>query len=236
MYRRRALALTLCVTAASASAAFSQVKTDAPAPVAGAKPAIVERVKIKGAGLEGNLEGNAAERDVLVFLPPGYQREKARRYPVVYALHGYSIGAEQWVKEIQVPQTIEGAFAGGAREMIVVLPDSKTVHNGSRRSISISLLGDIRDNVLARWAANAPLAFVDQYIHDLRQYRAIAIDVGDQDGLKNDASRLHDVLNSYGIANTFDVYAGNHTNRVAVRFQDVVVPFFSRTLSFEVAK
>ena len=35
--------------------------------------------------------------------------------PVVYALHGYSIGAEQWSKEIHVPQTIEGAFAQGAR-------------------------------------------------------------------------------------------------------------------------
>lgn len=127
MYRRRVLALTLCVTGASASAAFSQVKTDAPGPIAGAKPAIVERIKINGAGLEGNLEGNRAERDVLVFLPPSYQREKGRRYPVVYALHGYSIGAEQWAKEIHVPQTIEGAFAGGAREMIVVLPDSKTV-------------------------------------------------------------------------------------------------------------
>ena len=46
------------------------------------------------------------------------------------ALHGYSIGAEQWSAEIHVPQTIEGAFAQGANEMIVVLPDSKTVHNG----------------------------------------------------------------------------------------------------------
>ena len=64
-------------------------------------------------------------------LPASYARERARRYPVVYALHGYSVGAEQWSKEIHVPQTIEGAFAKGAREMIVVVPDSKTVHNGS---------------------------------------------------------------------------------------------------------
>lgn len=37
-------------------------------------------------------------------------------------------------------------------------------------------------DVLARWAANAPLAFVDQYVGGLRRYRAIAIDVGDRDG------------------------------------------------------
>ncbi len=82
--------------------------------MAGAKPVTVERIKVHGAALEGNLEGNAADRDVLVFLPPSYATEKSRRYPVVYALHGYSIGAEQWSKEIHVPQTIEGAFALGA--------------------------------------------------------------------------------------------------------------------------
>ena len=60
----------------------------------------------------------------------------ARRYPVVYALHGYSIGAEQLTHEIHVPQTIEGAFAQGAKEMIVVLPDSKTFYNGSMYSSS----------------------------------------------------------------------------------------------------
>ena len=56
-----------------------------------------------------------------------YATRQIAAYPVVYALHGYSIGAEQWTQEIHVPQTIEGAFAQGAQEMIVVLPDSKTV-------------------------------------------------------------------------------------------------------------
>ena len=40
--------------------------------------------------------------------------------------------------EIHVPQTIEGAFAQGANEMIVVLPDSKTLHNGSMYSSSVT--------------------------------------------------------------------------------------------------
>jgi len=109
----------------------AQVETEVPPLVPGAKPATVERVKVHGTALEGNLEGNAVDRDMIVFLPPSYAKEKSRRYPVVYALHGYSIGAEPWSHEIHVPQTIEGAFAEGAQEMIVVLPDSKTVHNGS---------------------------------------------------------------------------------------------------------
>lgn len=65
--------------------------------------------------------------------------------------------------------------------------------------------GKVEPDVLAKWAANAPLAFADQYIRALRQYRAIAIDVGEQDGLRIDAGKLHDVLDKYGIANRFEV-------------------------------
>jgi hypothetical protein len=97
-------------------------------------------------------------------------------------------------------------------------------------------IGDNRQAVLAKWAANAPLAFIDQYIAGLRRYRAIAIDVGDQDGLRVDAGKLHEVLDLYGVANSFQVYSGTHTSDVAVRFQEHVIPFFSRTLSFEPPK
>jgi len=340
----------LVVSVALAAPLAAQVQTEVPPVVPGAKPATVERVKIHGRALEGNLEGNAVDRDAIVFLPPSYAKEKSRRYPVVYALHGYSIGAAQWAPEIHVPQTLEGAFAQGAQEAIVVLPDSKTVHNGSMYSSSVttgdferyvsddvvawtdahyrtiprrssrglvghsmggygatriamkhpdvfgsvyimspcclsprgagSPGGDVeksleavktpadsaglsffaraqlasaaawspdpnspplylqlptrggepRPDVLAKWAANAPLAFLDQYVGNLRRYRAIAIDVGDQDRLRADAEKLHDALDRYGIANTFEVYAGTHTSRVADRFQNHVMPFFSRSL------
>ena len=96
--------------------------------------------------------------------------------------------------------------------------------------------GSNQQEVLAKWAANSPLAFVDQYVQDLRQYRAIAIDVGDMDNLKAGASRLHDVLTSYGITHDFEIYSGTHTSHVAVRFQENVMPFFGKTLSFETAR
>jgi hypothetical protein len=35
------------------------------------------------------------------------------------------------------------------------------------------------------------------------------------------------VLDRYGIANTFEIYAGTHTSDVADRFQNHVLPFFS---------
>jgi enterochelin esterase-like enzyme len=123
----------------------------------GAKPVTVEHIKIHGTALEGNLEGDVVDRDVIVFLPPGYKADKKRQYPVVYALHGYSIGAEQWSHEIHVPQTIEGAFANGAQGMIVVLPDSKTIYNGSMYSSSVTT-GDFE-----QFIARDVVAYIDAH-------------------------------------------------------------------------
>jgi len=93
--------------------------------------------------------------------------------------------------------------------------------------------GVAQPDVLARWAANAPLAFVDQYIGNLRLYHAISIDVGDQDGLRIDTGKLHDILDKYGIPNDFEMYSGTHTSAVADRFQNHVMPFFSKNLCFQ---
>jgi len=92
--------------------------------------------------------------------------------------------------------------------------------------------GVAQPDVIAKWAANSPLAFVDQYVGSLRQYRAIAIDVGDQDGLRAGAKKLHDILDTYGIANSFEIYSGTHTSAVADRIQNHVMPFFSKSLCF----
>jgi hypothetical protein len=90
--------------------------------------------------------------------------------------------------------------------------------------------GTPQPDVFAKWAANAPLAFVDQYIGSLRRYRAISIDVGDQDSLRADTIKLHELLDKYGITNSFEVYSGTHTSKVAERFQNHVLPFFSQGL------
>ncbi len=98
-------------------AAVAQVKTNVPDVVVGARPAIVERIKIHGPALEGNLEGNAVDREAIVFLPPGYNQNRTLRYPVVYALHGYSIGAEQWTQGDPRAADHRGSIRqGGARD------------------------------------------------------------------------------------------------------------------------
>lgn len=351
-----ALAALVLGMLGGAGLAHAQVKTEVPPVIPDAKPVTVQHIKVHAESLEGNLEGEPADRDVIVFLPPSYFKQKHRRYPVVYALHGFSIGAEQWTHEIHVPQTIEGAFAQGANEMIVVLPDSKTVYGGSMYSSSettgnferfiyhdlVSYIdahyrtipdrlsrglaghsmggygalrigmkhadlysalyvmspcclshmggggrranpeqtqalekqlesvkspadaanlpffvkaqlasaaawspdpanpplyldlpsknGEPQPEVLAKWTANSPLAFIDQYIDQLKQYRAIAMDVGDQDGLRFDATKVHQILDSYHIQNSFEIYHGTHTSAVAVRMQNHVIPFFSKNL------
>ena len=161
-------AIATAVILACGGSVSAQVQTIVPAPVPGAKPVTVEHIKIHGTALEGNLEGDAVDRDVIVFLPPSYQKESKRRYPVVYALHGYSIGAEQWTHEIHVPQTIEGAFAQGSQEMIVVLPDSKTVYNGSMYSSSVTT-GDFEKFICARRGRLHRRALS----HDSRSRRAV---------------------------------------------------------------
>ncbi len=155
-FSRVSMALVVSI-AVSAIYGRAQVQTIVPDVVSGAKPVTVEQIKIHGKSLDGNLEGDAVDRDVFVFLPPSYQKDKHRRYPVVYALHGYSIGAEQWTHEIHVPQTIEGAFALGTKEMIVVLPDSKTVHNGSMYSSSVTT-GDFE-----RFIAHDVVEYIDAH-------------------------------------------------------------------------
>src|SRR5256714_6146864 len=162
--------MALAFTLAIGQAVVAQVQTIVPPVIPSAKQATVERIKIHGEALEGNLEGDAVDRDVIVFLPPSYAREKSRRYPVVYALHGYSIGADQWSREIHVPQTIEGAFAQGAHEMIFVLPDSKTVHNGSMYSSSVTT-GDFE-----AFIAHDVVAYIDAHYRTIpkRSSRGLA--------------------------------------------------------------
>ena len=63
-------------------------------------------------------------------------------------------------------------------------------------------------------------------------YHTLGIDVGDKDGLKEDAVKFHAALDRYGIANGFEIYPGDHTSGVAMRVQEKMIPFFSSNLAF----
>jgi S-formylglutathione hydrolase FrmB len=96
----------------------------------------LEKIKVHGKSLEGNLEGDSPDRDVFVYLPPSYQSDPNRRFPVVYTLHGYGLHAEQWVGFANFGNLEKDVAAGTAKEMILVAPDAFTLHNGSWYSSS----------------------------------------------------------------------------------------------------
>jgi enterochelin esterase-like enzyme len=73
---------------------------------------------------------------------------------------------------------------------------------------------------------------VPQHISNLRRYEAIAIAVGDRDGLLGDNRDLHEMLERLGVSTSFKVYPGDHGSGVSMRFGKEVVPFFSNNLQF----
>src|SRR5581483_772165 len=97
----------------------------------------IEKIKVHGKSLEGNLEGDDTDRDVAVYLPPSYSTARNRRYPVVYLLHGYGRTAYDWYPFIGLPEAMDRDIAARtAREMILVIPDANTLYGGSMYSSS----------------------------------------------------------------------------------------------------
>ena len=354
------------------------------APDPNARPNAIEHIKVHSKALEGNLLGDSPDRDVFIYLPPSYQTNKSKRYPVVYMLHGYGLTAERWVPFMGMPTIPDKLIAAGtAKEMILVSPDSFNKYNGAMYSSSptngdwetfltqelvayvdshyrtiatrasrglmghsmggygtwrlgmkypevwssiyamsscclmnnpqppgagrggakqgdakqgdakgfapkqappAAANGDGKQNngkggakggrgggfgnvnyaeaaawssnpkkpplffdvpndngtfnaaAAAKWVANSPLAMVDQYLPSLKKFKAIAMDVGLQDGLMATNKQLDELLTQFDIAHSYETYEGDHTNHVKDRFEQKVLPFFSENLSFVPAK
>src|SRR5262245_26725346 len=109
-------------------------------PGATAPKGTVDRIKVHGKSLEGNLEGDSPDRDVFVYLPPGYAANNNQRYPVAYMLHGYGLTAERWMPFTRMADAADKNIAAGKmKEMILVNPDAFTKYNGSMYSSSATL-------------------------------------------------------------------------------------------------
>jgi len=128
-------ALVSLLAATSVGAALPASAESAPAQQA---HSTVLRVTVHSRALEGNLEGDSPDRDVSVYLPPGYSANRGRHYPVLYMLHGFTetdlsyFGAGTFTN---IPTITDRALANGtARDMIIVTPNAKTVYGGSNYS------------------------------------------------------------------------------------------------------
>lgn len=103
----------------------------------------VERIKVYGKSLEGNLAGDSPKRDVSIYLPPSYNKDANRRYPVVYFLHGFTDNdAKVFALEphwMSMPNVLDKAFStGNVNEMIIITPNAFTKFSGSMYSNSIT--------------------------------------------------------------------------------------------------
>jgi enterochelin esterase-like enzyme len=312
---------------------------------AGPAEARTDKIKVHGAALEGNLEGNAADRDVYVYLPPSYDSSPDKRYPVVYFLHGYSVGAEQYEGLARFQEAVDAAAAAG-NELIVVMPDFHTKFKGAMFGASVTTgdferyvaqdLGNYIDGnyrtiadadsrglsghsmggygtlkiamrypgvfssiyamapcclspmnmtaeqlatvaaltpeavatargfdlvfpaTLSAWApdpqnpphyvstkvengtvdpllnarlhANSPLVLLPQYLPEMKGLEAIRLEVGDKDFLLRDDTWMHEEFDRFGVAHEWQVFDGDHGNRVNARIRSDLLPFFGAHL------
>lgn len=156
----KAMAVTAAALLAFAGVpAAAQNITAPPPPV----PAgiTVEKIKVHGPSLQGNLEGNEIDRQVMVVLPPSYKSSPNKRYPVVYYLHGFAIDGENFYNYMHVPEAVAHNAAKG-NEFIVVVPSTLTKMGGSMYSSSVTT-GDFR-----AFVAKDLVSYIDSH------YRTIA--------------------------------------------------------------
>ena len=90
--------------------------------------------------------------------------------------------------------------------------------------------GELQPLIAAKWIANSPLVMVDQYVPALKSMRAIALDIGNQDPFVGTNTQLGESLARLDVAHTFEVYDGDHGNRIRERFESQVLRFFSQHL------
>jgi hypothetical protein len=95
--------------------------------------------------------------------------------------------------------------------------------------------GEVRPEIAVKWAANSPVAMLDQYVPNLRKLTAIALDIGLSDGLITSNEVFVAGLRRLKIPHTYETYEGDHGNRIPQRIEEHVLPFFSQHLRFTAA-
>lgn len=112
--------------------------------------------------LLGNAAGDPHVRRVPVYLPPSYDLDPPRRYPVAFVLTGFTgrgrmlLNDHPWSPSL--PDRMDALVArGAAREMILVMPDAFTRYGGSQY-LNSSATGRYEDHLveeLVPWADRA---------------------------------------------------------------------------------
>lgn len=129
---------------------------------ASAQSGMVKSDEFHFVSLEANLVGDSPNRSILVYLPPGYERQKKTRYPVVYLLHGfngYGVGNKGWIGEsgnFNVEAISRLITEKKVSPMIIVMPDGSNRYGGSMYTNSITT-GNWEDYIVREM-----VAFIDK--------------------------------------------------------------------------
>jgi S-formylglutathione hydrolase FrmB len=86
--------------------------------------------------LAGNPWGDPVHRDVHIYTPPGYERDKSRRYPVVLLLPAYASTGEamlaRGLSEVSMASRIDALIEAGCPPFLAVMPEVMTRLGGSQ--------------------------------------------------------------------------------------------------------
>lgn len=98
----------------------------------------LEELEITSEALAGNPLGDSARRPLLVYVPPSYDADPARSYPVVYVLQGFAKSVASWsyppsTFEATYPENADALFRSGtAPECLICFVDGWTSLGGSQ--------------------------------------------------------------------------------------------------------
>jgi enterochelin esterase family protein len=166
--------------------------------------------QVDSPALRGNPLGDTSVRHLPVYTPPGYDPQGSRRYPVLYALHGYTgdaaslLGTRPW--ETNVVQWADRLIAAGAMPpVMLVLVDGFTRLGGSQ------FVDSIHNGAYATYVVRDCVEYVDAC------YRTIANEGGRAVFGKSSGGfgALHLVLSHPGTFAAFASHSGDAYFRYA---------------------
>jgi len=71
------------------------------------------------------VESTDPPQEYLIYLPPCYDEQTDRQYPVLYLLHGQTFTSDQWIRLGASDALDRLVLAGEARPFIIVFPDDR---------------------------------------------------------------------------------------------------------------
>lgn len=130
----------------------------------------LEHVVIPAPSLAGNALGDPTSQKALVYLPWGYKENPSRRYPVLYLLHGFSLGSvlDDW------GEVVSGTMNNFVRldprhAFIVVVP------NGANSVFGSFYLNSSVAGNWERYVTEDVVRYVDEHYRSIADRRSRAI-------------------------------------------------------------